>query len=421
MQLRRTKWLDSGELRAWVSVLRCCALLVACTAAASCAAGRPPVPPGVIPEPQRLTVTEEQYGHQILDQLSQEYPLDYNNPRTTEVLDVVDRLTKAAHADADPWHVYIFRDPAFKNAAATRGNHVFIWSAMLDATHTDAELAAVLAHEISHVLARHTDPDPNEELKKLLIGVGAMAAGIAVSHATGGATVVGDLGDLTSSVTQELGSGMLVYPYSRDREFEADQIGLFMMADAKFDPRAAIDFWQRAESDPAFSNGLAFFSTHPPAGARLERLKSMLPAALARFRGEIPPGPVEIAPGGAAGGVPADGKSSAAAPARPPSAAAHNPNAPRGDSFEVDPATVPGRTGGGYGATRGGANRAAGRRWIVVADKALLYRSTDPAAKALGEFSVGARIEGRVKDREWIEVDVPDHGYIKQEAVAAEP
>ena len=364
---------------------------------AACSAGRPPVPPGVIPEPQPLTVTEEQYGHQILDQLSEEYPLDYNNPRTNEVLDVVNRLTKAAKADADPWHVYVFRDAKFKNAAATRGNHVFIWSAMLDATHTEAELAAVLAHEISHVLARHTDPDPNEELKKLLIGVGSMAAGIAVAHATGSYSMAGDLGNITSSVTQELGSGVLVYPYSRDREFEADQIGMFMMADAKFDPRAAIDFWERAETDPSFSNGLAFFSTHPPAGERLERLKALLPAALARYRGEVPPGPIE--PPGA---PKVTGQNLPVAP-MPPAV---------GDTFEVDPNTVKGRT------------NTPGKRadaWIVVADKAVLYQRASTGAKKLGEFSVGARVQGRGSDREWLEIDQPEHGFLRRDDVAAEP
>lgn len=358
------------------------------------------MPPGVIPEPQPLTVTEEQYGHQILDQLSEEYPLDYNNPRTNEVLDVVDRLTKAAKADADPWHVYVFRDAKFKNAAATRGNHVFIWSAMLDATHSDAELAAILAHEISHVLARHTDPDPNEELKKLLIGVGSMAAGIAVAQATGSYSMASDLGNITSSVTQELGSGVLVYPYSRDREFEADQIGMFMMADAKFDPRAAIDFWERAETDPSFSNGLAFFSTHPPAGARLDRLKALLPAALARYRGEVPPGPVEL---------PAAGS-----PAASPVAASPSASAPAADSFEVDPNKVKGRARANGGAKRADA-------WIVVADKAVLYQGASLGAKKLGEFTVGARIQGRGSDREWIEVDQPDHGYVRRDDVAAEP
>lgn len=393
---RTRRWVVRPARAVHAAAIRSVAL-VAILAFTACSAGRPPVPPGVIPEPQPLTVTEEQYGHQILDQLSEQYPLDYNNPRTNEVLDVVDRLTKAAKADRDPWHVYVFRDAKFKNAAATRGNHVFIWSAMLDATHTEAELAAVLAHEISHVLARHTDPDPNEELKKLLIGVGSMAAGIAVAHATGSYSMASDLGNITSSVTQELGSGVLVYPYSRDREFEADQIGMFMMADAKFDPRAAIDFWERAETDPSFSNGLAFFSTHPPAGARLERLKALLPAALARYRGEVPPGPVEL-PGAATKTLPPG-------PAAPPPAGA-------ADSFEVDPSTVRGRT------SSPGKQQDA---WIVVADKAVLFQSANTTAKKLGEFSVGARVRGRGINSDWVEIDQPDHGFLRRDDVAAEP
>ncbi|MCB0360485.1 MAG: M48 family metallopeptidase, partial [Bdellovibrionales bacterium] len=225
-------------------------------------------------------MTEEQYGHQVLQELSQQWPLDYNDPRLDTVVRIVDRLTAAANANADPWHVYLFRAPDIKNAAATRGNHVFVWSGMLDYVQSDEELATVLAHEIAHVLAGHTDPDPNEAIRKMLIGLGAAAAGIAVSQSAGS-----QWGQITSSLTQEVGSGFLVNPYSREREAEADHIGLFLMADAHYDPRAAVEFWKRAQNDPAFSSSLEFFSTHPLAEDRAAQLQSFLPAALDRYNG----------------------------------------------------------------------------------------------------------------------------------------
>ncbi|MDD2943928.1 MAG: M48 family metalloprotease, partial [bacterium] len=185
---------------------------------------------GEIPEARPLKPDEEQYGHQVLQALTEQYELDYNHPRYNEVVGIVEKLTAAAGADKDPWHVFILRDNNLKNAAATRGNHVFVWTGMLDYTSSEAELATVLSHEIAHVLARHTDPDPNEEARKLLVQVGAMAAAMAAAGATSSYQASQIVGNLTGTVTQEVASGMLIYPYTRDMELEADSLGMFIMA-----------------------------------------------------------------------------------------------------------------------------------------------------------------------------------------------
>lgn len=260
-------------------------LALVCT---GCAPLRPPVPAGVIPNPHPVTAEEEEYGHTVLSELSQQYQLDFNDTRLDMVNRVVDRLTKAAGVDKSPWHVYLFRDATVKNAAATRGNHVFIWSGMLDFAASEDELATVLAHELSHVLAGHTDPDPNEEVKNILIQVGAAAVGIAISATTRDPYLGQNLGDLGSALTEQLGNGIFVNPYSQQMELEADEIGLMIMAKAHYDPQKALGFWSRMEQDPSAAADLQFFSTHPPAQARLEKLKAALPLAEAYYRGETP-------------------------------------------------------------------------------------------------------------------------------------
>lgn len=363
----------------------------------ACAPLHTPVPPGAIPAAKKLSVDDEQYGHQVLQALSERYQLDYNNPRTQDVQDIVDKLTHAAHADQDPWHVYILKDDSVKNAAATRGNHVFVWTGMLQSASSDAELATVLSHEISHILAGHTDPDPNEEVKQLLINIGAIAAGVAVSAATRNPQWSGDLGRLTSSATQELGNGFLLYPYSRERELQADQIGLFIMADAKFDPQAALDFWTKLPSDPDYREGPSFLSTHPAAADRLQALKALLPQAEARYRGTVsPPAPWTM---GQTGAPPSPGvtpPSGGAFGQTPSGQISSGPN----DSFALNSPPTP----------------AGGAEWIVKSDKAIVYRRPSRTSQRLGEFRRGAKVQVLKQDGEWLEIQEPGTSNAGQSA-----
>ncbi|MCB0323638.1 MAG: M48 family metallopeptidase [Bdellovibrionales bacterium] len=361
--------------------IRCIFLILLTTVASACALQRPPVPVGEVPPPRPVTVEEEQYGHQVLDALTQKFPLDYSHPRYNEVTSIVERLTASIGASQDPWHLFVFRDDTFKNAAATRGNHVFIWTAMIDATQNESELAAVLAHEIGHVLARHTDPDPNEEIRKLLINVGALAAGVAAARAAG-PQAAQIASDLAQGLTNELGSGILVYPYSRDRELEADQVGLFLMADAGYDPQAAVDFWQRAQGDATFGSTLAFFSTHPPAEERLTRLQKLLPLARDRFTGKSP----KNAAGGQllAAPLPMSGR----------------------DTFDVS-------TPVGQLATEGSA-------WRVQAERAELYAAPDPNSVRLGAFKKSARVIAREEQEVWVRIEHPDRGWLRKEDLTLE-
>lgn len=356
--------------RNWISLVLSATM---CVSACGIAARRV-VEPGTVPQARELSPEDEQYGHQVLNKLSEKWELDYDHPRYTEIGKVVDRLTKAAGADRHPWHVYLFKAPDVMNAAATRGNHIFVWSGMLDFADTEEELATVLAHEIAHVLAGHTDPDPNETIRQLLIGVGATAAGIAVATAAGGAA-----GQVTSALTQELGSGFLVNPYSRDREAEADHIGLFLMADAKYDPQGALKFWDKASKNPNFNTSIEFFSTHPLAGDRLNNLRKYMPEAIDRYHG-IKRKPVSTQP--------------VRTPKSQDSAAV---SASQGDSFSVS----------------GPAAQSEGSRWKVRAEKAVLYDRPSLSAKRLGEFSRGAVLEAKQPRNGWLEIFTPDHGYLR--------
>ncbi len=371
-------------------------LLILCFSLYSCATTRKPIPPGEIPPAKTTSAADEQYGNKVLNALTDQFKLDYNNPRAVEVQDIVDRLAKAAHADKDPWHVYIFKEDKVKNAAATRGNHVFIWTGLLNFTKSEAELSAIIGHEMSHVLAGHTDPDPSEEIRKLLIGIGSMAAGLAVSIAVKSPQVGDTLGRITANATNQIGQGILVNPYSKDLEYEADQIGLFLMSDAGFNPQSAIDFWQRAEHDPDFSSTVAFLATHPPATERLKKLENMLPQAQIRYQAAKNGTPISSSQG--KGQLLPESEDTFAI------AGKSQPRIKEAVDFLNEPQQ----------------NATSTNDWKVKSEKTFLYERPSVDSKKIGELSKGAIVKVIRNRNGWLEIVEPDSGFLITSELAAE-
>jgi predicted Zn-dependent protease len=132
----------------------------------------------------------------------------------------------------------------------------------------DAQLAAMVAHEVAHVIARHGVERMSQEM---LTHFAAAALGIGTSSAA-----YAQLGEQAMTLSTTL-------PYSRVQEAEADHIGVFYMAEAGYDPRDAIALWRNVES---FLRELPpeFLSNHPAPGARIEALETLMPEALAVYR-----------------------------------------------------------------------------------------------------------------------------------------
>lgn len=247
----------------------------------ACGPMRTPVPPGVIPEQKPVQISDEQYGQQVLAGLADRYQLDRDDAHVNRVRAIADRLATAARADKNPWNVYVFDDPKFKNAAATRGNYIFVWNGILYSVQNDDELAGIIAHEMGHVLAGHTMPEPQEEVSRMVSGVlGSVAGGVVSALGSG----YGILGDLSEIIVRGAVDAVIVNPDQRSKELEADQIGFFLMADAGYDPEKAVEFWERVRNDPDFQGfPIQFLSTHPSSKDRLERLRTLLPQAKQRY------------------------------------------------------------------------------------------------------------------------------------------
>ena len=257
------------KIRAFLLTLT---LFLAILISIGCASARKPVPPGVVPPLSTVRSEDEAYGLKVLSELARQYPLDRDDYKIARVRSIVDRLASAARADHSPWNVYVFKARRVKNAAATRGNFIFVWSGMFSSVRNDDELATILAHEIGHVLARHTMADPSEEAGQIIAGgAGSITNGVIAAQGGTGYSILGQVGE---AVIKAAIAALIVNPEQQRKELEADTIGFFLMADAGYDPRSALELG---------SNTLVFLSTHPSSKQRLENLQKLLPDAMDRF------------------------------------------------------------------------------------------------------------------------------------------
>lgn len=255
------------------SVLALAATLAACTTVPI--TGRSSL--NLIPEQELLSMSLTSY-QDFLDQAK----LSDDPEAVAMVRRVGERMAAATEAylksigqpvSEFAWEFNVVEDEA-ANAWVMPGGKVVVYSGILPIAKDDAGLATVLGHEIAHVVAQHG----NERMsQQLLAQLGGAALSVAVRDAPG---------QTQNLFMAAYGAGAQVgvlLPYSRLQESEADRIGLTLMAIAGYDPRAAIDFWQRMETEGG-PRPPQFLSTHPSPGNRIANIERYLPEALAIYR-----------------------------------------------------------------------------------------------------------------------------------------
>jgi predicted Zn-dependent protease len=183
-------------------------------------------------------------------------------------------LLQAVGADPADWEVVVFQSEE-ANAFALPGGKIGIYEGMFEAVQNDAQLAAVVGHEIGHLQADH----PRERINSEVATQG-------VVQLVSAALQVGNVG-YANAIAGALGAGAqygVLLPYSRNQELEADRVGLQLMAQAGYDPREALAFWQEMQQQGG-GEPPAFLSTHPAAGDRIGQLEELMPAALETYQG----------------------------------------------------------------------------------------------------------------------------------------
>jgi predicted Zn-dependent protease len=230
---------------------------------------------------QRMLVSEQEVEQGAAQAYAQEKQkaqaegkLNSNSALTSRVRNVAQRLiphTSTFRPDAPnwAWEVNTLTTKEL-NAYCMPGGKIMVYSGLVEQLNlTDAEMAAVIGHEMAHALREHS----RERISRATAQQLALA-GVAVLTGAGSGAL--DMANSVASVTFQL-------PHSREQESEADTIGLELMARAGYDPNAAVSVWKKMMS--AEQGGTPqFLSTHPSPKTRIQDLQALVPKVMPLYQ-----------------------------------------------------------------------------------------------------------------------------------------
>jgi predicted Zn-dependent protease len=203
---------------------------------------------------QSVPEMESQYGGEASDGAGQ-----------SRVTNIGNSLVSKTDAGKTPYkyNFHLLADPKTINAFALPGGQVFITEGLYKHLDSDGELACVLAHEVGHVVARHSA----QQVAKQHLTQGLTGAAVIASY---------DPNDPNSTNKAQL--AMLVaqvvsLKFGRNDELEADKLGVRFASDAGYDPRSMIKVMEILDR-LAKSRTPEFFSTHPNPEHRIEKIKA---------------------------------------------------------------------------------------------------------------------------------------------------
>jgi len=164
------------------------------------------------------------------------------------------------------WEFTVIQDDT-PNAFCLPGGKVFFYTGILKITENDDQIATVMGHEIAHALARHGAERMSMQSASN-IGAQVLAAALNVP------AQYQNLYAQAYGVTSQVG---LILPYSRKFEHEADQIGVYLMYKAGYNPAQALKFWENmAGLSKSSQKPPAFLSTHPADDERIREIREYI-------------------------------------------------------------------------------------------------------------------------------------------------
>jgi predicted Zn-dependent protease len=210
-----------------------------------------------------LTARQEiELGLQAVPEMVKAYGGLHPDQKLQETIDSTGfKLAQHSRANDTPWkfEFHLLKDSKTINAFALPGGQIFITTGLYDLFSTKHQLAGVLAHEIAHVLARHS----SQQIAKSKLTNGLVDAVIVVS------------GDASTGQISAIIGQLVNMSFSRKDEIQADQLGVFVMADAGYDPAGMIELMQLLEKKATIRMP-EFFSTHPNPENRIGKIQQAI-------------------------------------------------------------------------------------------------------------------------------------------------
>jgi predicted Zn-dependent protease len=231
-------------------------------------------------------IRELEFGRLLSEKIIQKYPV-LNNEQSALYVNKVGKSVALFAGRSDIEYHFAILDSETINAFAAPGGYVFITKGALLKMKDEAELAAVLAHEIGHINNKHIlkELPPPRETGGLVNTLAALlvAQGTVVSSA------------FTEVVNQ---ASVLLFSkgYKKEDEYEADKSAIYYVAETGYTPRGLFDFVKRIKDIQEKDGNAVVYNTHPSPDERLERIKKLIekekfdlkkPDAEDRFKSEI--------------------------------------------------------------------------------------------------------------------------------------
>ena len=174
------------------------------------------------------------------------------------------KIATAANRPDFKWEFNLVQNDAM-NAFCLPGGKVVVYTGILKAAKNDDQLATVMSHEVAHALARHGA----ERMSSAKVQQGIQLIGNVVLAETKAGN--------KNAFNQAYGIGSqlgVMLPYGRLQESEADEIGIYLMIKAGYNPYEALNFWQNMSAGKKAQN--EFFSTHPSSATRIKDIKNTI-------------------------------------------------------------------------------------------------------------------------------------------------
>lgn len=204
---------------------------------------------------------EWQLGNQLAAEVASQVRLSNDAQALAYVTSVGERIHRTTPLADRPFHFYIVNDPSV-NAFALPGGHVYVNSGLIAQADHANMLAGVMAHEISHVVARHSIQQMQQ------------AQGINVL----GSILLGQNPSALQSILAQVVAGGAMARFSRADEKQADDLGLGYMVAAGYDPHGMLDMFQKLASlEKSSPNAVEkFFLDHPVTTDRIKDISNRI-------------------------------------------------------------------------------------------------------------------------------------------------